>query len=76
MALERRIFELQFDSDVDKATYILAQSKKSLHDADYLEWAKKTTGKTESELREMGTTVRGRIKALAKDSEPGTLRDT
>ena len=40
-----------------------------------LEWAKKTTGKAESELREMGTTVRGRIKALQlRILEAGTLK--
>lgn len=67
-------FDLDFESDIDKAAYITAQQNRSKHDAAYLEFAKKATGLTEAGVRTHGATVRNTIKAMAKRSEPGVLR--
>jgi hypothetical protein len=66
-------FELAFESDVDKAAYITAQKTKSKRDADYLDFAMKSTGMDEAGVREYGSKVRERIKGQAKDAEAGTL---
>jgi|GEM_PF-1140214 len=66
-------FELQFESDLDRAAYIAAQSKPSKRDADYVRFVSEATGMSEDEVRAYGRRVRDAIKALAKDSEPGKL---
>lgn len=66
-------FELQFESDLDKAAYITAQVNRSKRDADYLRFVQARTGLSETEVRSMGMAIRSRIKAMAKDAEPGTL---
>lgn len=66
-------FTLKFESDLDKASYILAQDKRSARDTDFLKEVVSHTGLTESEIRATGAKVRAAIKALAKDSEPGEL---
>ena len=66
-------FELKFENDIDKASYISSQIKKSKRDADYVDFVRKSTGWTEQEVRFHGGEVKNRIKMLAKDSEPGML---
>ncbi len=66
-------FKLNFQSDVDKAAYITAQKTLSKRDPDYLKFAMRATGLTEKEVRAYGNDVRSRIKAQAKESEPGTI---
>lgn len=66
-------FELQFESDLDRAAYITAQTNRSKRDADYLAFAQRQTGLSEDEVRSMGADIRARIKGMAKDAEPGTL---
>lgn len=63
-------FELQFESDLDKAAYILAQKTPSKRDSDYLK-AVMETGMSESAARAHGATVRDKIKAMAKDADGG-----
>jgi len=67
-------FDLDFASDVDKAAYIAAQSKRSKADAQYVAFAAQHTGMTPGGVRMAGVRVRSAIKALARDAEPGMLR--
>jgi hypothetical protein len=66
-------FDLEFESDIDKAAYIAAQAKPSKRDADYVAYVAKHTGMSEPEIRAAGAAVRARIKVLARDAAPGTL---
>lgn len=67
-------FELRFESDIDKALYIIAQPKPSKRDADYLAFCQKLfPDMTEEQLREAGRKVRDVIKSIARESEPGVL---
>lgn len=68
-------FTLEFESDTDKALYIVAQTKKSARDGDYMEFLKKTFPElSDAEVIERGVKVRELIKSLARDSESGVLR--
>lgn len=67
-------FTLQFASDLQKAAYIIAQTKPSKRDADYLSFVRKSTGYSESQAREYGRRVRAGIKELAQTSEAGQLQ--
>jgi len=66
-------FDVNFNSDVDKAAYIASQPKPSARDADYVAWASDATGMSPAEVRAHGNVIRGIIKIHAKDSEPGTV---
>ena len=66
-------FRLKFNNDLDKTFYILAQEKPSAREADYMDFAKKATGKSEAEIRLAGKRIRAKIKDLARTSEPGVL---
>lgn len=67
-------FELEFDSDLDRALYIVAKATKSKADDRFMEALVKHTGMKPSEIRALGMQVRERIKQMAKDSMPGKLR--
>jgi hypothetical protein len=68
-------FELIFESDLDKAVYILAQTTPSKRDKDYLTLVMTKAGMTEDEARAAGGMVRDQIKLMAKESDAGgTLR--
>lgn len=62
-----------FESDLDKAAYILAQKNPSKREADFLEHAMNASGLSEAELRAHGQDVKGAIKIMARDAEPGDL---
>ena len=66
-------FTLRFESDLDKAAYILAQPKRSKADQRYLQWFMAKTGATEEQARQAGQQVRGIIKGMARDAQPGEL---
>lgn len=55
-------FTLKFQSDVDRAAYIVGGSGKSKAHATALGWAMAATGKTEAELVELGNTIRRDLK--------------
>lgn len=67
-------FKLDFDNDVDKAAYIVAQKNPSKRDADYLSFVMKATGEDEAGARAYGVAVRSSIGDMAKTAEPGTLK--
>ena len=54
-------YELDFASDLDKALYILAQTKPSSRDADYLSAVRAHTGQNDSKIRELGREVRAHV---------------
>jgi hypothetical protein len=67
-------YELEFESDIDRAAYIAAQEKPSKRDADYLAFAMKHAGLSEPAVRSHGAAVRAYIKAntgSAKNSKTG-----
>lgn len=66
-------FTPQFESDVDRAAFIVSQKTPSKRDADYLKFAMDATGMTEAEVRAHGQKVRDSIKGMAKGAEPGKL---
>lgn len=66
-------YELNFESDIDKAAYITAQTNKSKRDADYLKFVIDNTGLTEAEVRDYGSQIRAFIKPLAKEGDGGIL---
>lgn len=67
-------FDVEFESDVDRAAYIAAQKNPSKRDADYLKFVMDATGMDESQVRAHGQKVRDAIKGMAKDAEPGVLK--
>lgn len=53
--------ELKFDSDLDRAAYIIAQSKKSKQDGEYLKFVMQHTGLDEAGARALGRDLRAKI---------------
>lgn len=64
-------FQLKFESELDKALYIIAQKKPSARDADYLRLVTDHLGLDESEARAAGAAIRDQIKQLAKSDNDG-----
>ncbi len=60
-------FDLVFESDLDKAAYITAQTTPSARDADYLKFVRDNTGWTAGKVRLHGQAVRQAIKSLAQE---------
>lgn len=73
-AFAAKQFDLEFESDLDKAAYIAAQSKRSKADAQYVAFASQHAGMTPAGVRMAGVRVRRAIKELARETQPGTLR--
>jgi len=67
----KNLFKLAFDSDIDKAAYIAAQTKKSAKDAAFVDFVKKATGLTEEAIRAHGAKVKAFIKDLASKGKGG-----
>ena len=69
-------FELEFESDIDRALYIVAADRPSKRDAEYLAFLRQAAlvPLTDAQIRQFGRAVRDAIKAEARDAEPGTLR--
>lgn len=65
----------EFESDLDKALYILAQVKRSNRDADYLAFAQRVLpGRSEAELRALGGLVRRHIRDTVSGQPSGAYR--
>lgn len=71
-----KAFELDFESDIDRALYIVAADKPSRRDADYLNFLRQAAlvPLTDAQIRQFGRAVRDAIKEQARDAEPGSLR--
>jgi hypothetical protein len=65
-------FDLNFESDLDRAAYITAQKTPSKADAAYLKFVMDATGEDEDAIRLHGGNVRAAIKTQARTAEPGT----
>jgi hypothetical protein len=65
--------KLNFESDVDKALFIVSQKSKSKRDADYRAFLKEKVGMSDAEIESRSALLRDNIKSLAKDSEGGVL---
>lgn len=65
-----KLFTPEFESDIDKALYIISQSKPSKSEVKYMEWLKGATGKNPEELKKLGLLVREEIKKSAKIGDP------
>lgn len=68
----------QFESDLDKALFILAQSKPSEHDARYMKavrdyMAAQGYDLSPIEIRNLGRQVRDAVKTVAAKAEPGVI---
>ncbi|MDD5065213.1 MAG: DNA methyltransferase [Phycisphaerae bacterium] len=69
-----KLFTLNFQSDIDKALYIVAKEIPSKADAKYVEFLQEIyPDNSVDELRMKGSVVRSAIKELARDSKPGNL---
>lgn len=68
-----KIYIPQFENDLDKAAYIIAQNVKSKRDADFLKFFMDSTGMSEASARQYGQQVRGRIKTNAIGAPEGDL---
>ncbi len=66
-------FTLAFESDVDRAAYILTQDKRSKRDSDYLGFVMRSTGLSEPLARAYGRRVRAAIKQQAAGAETREL---
>ena len=70
----RKRFTLQFESDIDRAAYIAARSKKkSKRDAEYVQFVSEQTGLDEAGVRALGVKISAGIKEQARTSEAGAL---
>lgn len=67
-------YEPQFDNDLDKALFIIAQKTPSKRDADYLKYVMEQTGLSNFEARQAGLLVRAQIKNALKGQEPGIVK--
>jgi hypothetical protein len=64
-----------FESDVDRALYIVSQTTKSKADERYMEYLRKAIGGTDQEIRAQGIQVRSVIGKIAKaQPEGGAIR--
>jgi len=68
-------FEPIFESDLDKALYIVAQTNKSVRDADYMRLLQQHfPDMTENAIRRLGyVNVRAALKRIAGSAEPGMI---
>lgn len=58
---------LKFESELDKALYILAQKDPSKRDADFAREVTRQTGMTDADARKAGSLVRQEINAIARE---------
>ncbi|MCJ7759994.1 hypothetical protein MUP59_02490, partial [Candidatus Bathyarchaeota archaeon] len=69
-----KAFQPIFESDIDLASYITAQTKRSKRDAEYLKFVMDNTGWSEAKVRAHGEEMKAQIKASAKDEVGGTQK--
>lgn len=66
-------YEPKFANDLDKALYIIAQTKASKRDADYLKFVIEQTGLDEAGARALGQDVRNHVRNTVREAEPGVI---
>lgn len=75
-AYQDKQFGIQFDSDLDKAAYIIAGKGKSAKHESILAWATQHEGVTPEVLMQRGQEIRNLLKAEAKTSAQAALNVT
>ncbi len=68
-------YEPNFESDLDKALFIIAQKNPSKRDADYLKYVMDVTGMDEVAARAAGNDIRAKIKSIVSSNELGGAVD-
>ena len=64
----------QFESDIDKALFIVSQKKKSKRDAAYMDWLRtQLPDLSDEQIRAAGVDVRAHIKATVKGAPEGDV---
>lgn len=66
-------YQPNFESDLDKALFIIGQKNPSKRDTDYLKFVMDNTGLSEDEARVLGRSVKDQIKTQLKGKEPGIV---
>lgn len=66
-------YDLQFASDIDRASYITAQASKSAKNEEYLQFVMKAMGWSSEQVISHGNKVKAAIRAQAKGGNGGTL---
>lgn len=66
-------YEPQFENDIDKALFIISQSKPSRRDADYLKYVMEQTGLDEGKARQLGQQIRNQMKGHLAGQEVGPV---
>ena len=69
-----QFYNPQFANDLDKSLFIIAQTRKSAHDARYLKFVMEQTGLDESGARALGQQVKTTIKETAKNTPGGDIQ--
>lgn len=64
----------KFESDLDKALYIIAQKTPSKADAQFLKFVMDSTGMDEIEARNVGLKIKSAVKDTLKGQEPGYVK--
>ena len=64
----------EFEDDLDKALFIIAQKNLSKANKDYVKFITENTGMTPGEAFKAGQEVKARIKSLVTGQEPGPIR--
>lgn len=68
-----RSYQPQFESDLDKSLFIIAQTNRSRSDARYLEFVMKQTGLDETAARAAGRDIRNKLKNILNGSDEGSV---
>jgi hypothetical protein len=66
-------YDPQFESDIDKALYIVAQTKQSARHDDYLKFLRDATGMTTDEIAVAAGKVRVELKTILKGKPEGAV---
>lgn len=67
-------YTMKFDSDVDRALFIVSQKKKSKADDQYRSWLRESVGLDDAQIDAQAAALRNKIKPLARDGEGGELQ--
>ena len=68
-----KTYQPNFESDLDKALFIIGQKNPSKRDADYLKFVMDNIGLSEDDARVLGRSVKDQIKTQLKGKEPGVV---
>jgi hypothetical protein len=66
-------YQPQFESDIDKALYIVAQTKQSARHDDYLQFLRDATGMTDDEINVAAGKIRAELKTTLKGKPEGAV---